>query len=400
MDIGRLDPDLLRSAFIRSWLTQAKPTGGLNSPVLSDRSPAWAQWFLEQATTVTGARDRSYPAVLLPGEFYDPRNTGALQPPHLEISQRVLRTADETFPTRLALMGNGLLAPRWIVPEVISVRKALFADTGTSVLPLAAALADATSEIHAHAAAIRTALQPHWEQVQQAISENHPVLQECVATAITPDEFTPAFQAARRFNLTASIEPGLRERFTTHLARRVGIWTVTAQHQNGNITAGTITPRLTRNSVLFDETLAPQHESPLANLVGVALLTRIAVRVAGLDPKFHASAAPLRGSRQPVLWKAMPAAAGARLPEASPESAARVVLLCADADDAWHQLTAWSASNNIDLMTEQEAFATAFEQIRSRVERAETPERTDIDTLLPIGWGNGRVIRVTVRHNI
>ena len=65
-----------------------------------------------------------------------------------------------------------------------------------------------------------------------------------------------------------------------------------------------------------------------------------------------------------------------------------------DAEQAWVMLERWAGEANLLTIT-QEAFRAAHANALRYLRRAETPDRDDINVLLPLAWNNGKVLRVT-----
>ena len=392
-------PRLLAEPFIGSWMASAKPSGPLHTSVMHERSERWAQWFLESIATMSSAKGRSYPAVLLPGDFYRKPGSPPAPQPHLEMSRATLRTSDRWFPGRLALIGNGLHFPQVVFQEVTAMRRALFTGVGQDLSRPLVELSASSAAVAAHAAAARTLLADSWDIVQTALIGDDPRILQCFTTPFSTKELANVFPPAITLNLEAHLEPVLAEQAGKNVTRRLGIWTLTGHpSRSPQFSLGVITPRLTRNSLLRDDRFDPAGESPAANIVTAALLYRVADALLNASPGNVEVTVPA-GMRPPVQFTQMPAKAGARLPEASPAAAARFVAAFPTSRAAWDALTGWATSQGAALALDEESFAAAFARAHQAVTRAEDPRRSDIDLLLPIGWSqNARVIRVTIRH--
>jgi hypothetical protein len=103
------------------------------------------------------------------------------------------------------------------------------------------------------------------------------------------------------------------------------------------------------------------------------------------------------GAKVPGSYlRAVVAQVGAKLPEASLESAAQFVRTYPDADAAWQVLSAWGERTKSVLTVREEGFREAHRRIQRFIKRAEEPERDDINVLLPLAWdAQSRVVRVT-----
>ena len=402
-DAGAGRGRLMRTPWVASWVGQAR-RGDLADGDPVRRASAWANWAAAALGEISNGR-RSYPALRLAGEFYDPHGTGGKSHPHLEVPERVLRRPDGEFPTRLAQAGAGLSFPYWRYDEVFAVRRSVF---NTPVGPVGefvevvddrrGALRDGLTVLGRYAA-------PNWGQVAGLIIADADGLVADACDDFGPTEVASWLPAAERFSVHVRFDAELRERNGAWASRRVGVWQLHGVTPGGDeFGFGVITPRLTANSLFTDPMFDPEHESPAACLVRSLVLRRIIERHLGGgrlvkhrigDPV--PEIAEVRAGSFGHL-RAVPAQPGQKLPEASLSSAVAFLDAYRDPEAGWAALSAWSERGFLLTVT-QEAFLDAHRRAARALRRAEEPERGDVDCLLPIAWdnrdGHAQVVRVT-----
>ena len=393
-----LQAKLLVRPFYSSFVGRARSDADLADPVFGRRASAWARWAVTSAAEMTGVSDRSYTALVLEGQFHNPKTWASPTEirPHLEIPARVLRTADAEFPDRLALMGNGLRFPWWLYSEVKALRRCLFTDTACSVVDLVglltrhrAVLVDAVSELSRVAA-------PHWPKVEQLLLDMEGSdLHESATGNVSVEELAEFFPAAEQMRLRAVYDARLRDESGLHAARRVGVWRLYAgSDDEAGCVTGVVTPRLTANSQFSDPLFRPDTESPAALLLRGLLLRRLIDRHLGAvsspmvvpSPPLNSPAAGLRG---------VPARVGAKIPEASLEAAVKFMQAHPDPVGAWAAVCAWADRTGGLLTVTEQAYLQAHQAASRFVRRAENPDRDDVNVVLPLAWLDSNVVRLT-----
>jgi hypothetical protein len=394
--------ELLRKPFIASWFHRARQADQ-RDPDPARRAAAWAQWALTSMSPMTGNSDRPYTALTLPGKFYDPRGTGPTVRPHLEIPAGLFDRAAPEFPDRLAQLGNGLLFPWWIIPEVMAVKRALFS-TGRG------SIADLVELLNSRRPALVDALTPmtgaagrRWTLVEGDLL-NSPAELGPVATApFTEAEVADYLPPAAELKLTVEFDAKLRESSNGGASRRVGVWRISGE-AGEPFTLGVITPRLTRGSLFNDPLFAADREAPAALLVRGLLLRRL-LRTAlggGVGVPVAEPAAAVRAQAGPRL-RAIVARVGDKLPEAGVASAVHFLQTYPEPEDAWRVLSDWGASSPAGgegrravLTVSEDGFKAAHRAALRALRRAEEPQRDDINVVLPLAWDSrSRVVRVT-----
>lgn len=390
---------LVTTPFVASWIGDARPGGDKTSADIGRRKAGWATWAVENLVELTGARERSYTAIALEGKFHDPRGTGPLTRPHLEIPQWVIDSPDPHFPHRLAMAGNGLAFPWWLMSEVTAVRRAIFNGRGGDPTDLFGTLEQHRPQLEAALATATDTAGRNWGTIEQLIMGSDDGL---VADA------TGNFGAAdinellhgTNLSLTVTYDQKLLDISGSWASRRVGVWQIAATSPDGTaVKVGVCTPRLTANSQFRDPLFAPATESPAALLVRTLLLRRLArnhlgISTGALTPPKVAPAPPARTAAGHL--RAVPAKVGARLPEASTESAVNFLHTHPDPHQAWAALTEWAIRTHTLLTVSEEGFTASHKRASRFLRRAEDPERDDVNVLLPLGWDDRqRVVRVT-----
>lgn len=384
---------LLTTPFFGSWIGKARP-GEKTSSDPQTRTAAWAHWAVENAVEMTGSTGRSYPALLLPGRFYDPKGIGPKLRPHLEIPSRVLKREDPSFPARLALMGNALLFNFWLPGEVTAARRALFGQ-GADPSEVFDLLWSAWKELRATVSRLLDRVGPSWHVVEELMVTSDPALTEAATGDFGRDEVEGFFPSAAGFSLEVRFDRRLREESGVWAARRVGVWQVSGSSGTGRFSFGVLTPRLTANSMFRDELFLPERESPASLLVRGLVLSRVGSAVLDHDAGVTVPA-PESGKRPGYFLRAVPARVGAALPEASLSAAVKYLQAYPDAEEAWKALEDWATRTGSLLTVTRDGYLAAHRRARRFVSRAEDPEREDIDVILPLAWDRkSRVVRVT-----
>lgn len=396
---------ILTTPFVRSWIGLARP-GDLGDPNFDQRVAAWAAWAAEALVGVKGYRD--YPALALPGKFYDPKGTGEMKAlPHLEISAAKMQQADPEFPKRLALAGNGLHFPWWVYPEVVATKRALFGGPGGSIEGLVDLLVPRSQSLRDGLTLLRDACRPQWSTVEELLvtsSGDGLVGDACGDFDVAEvDAYLPG---ARQLQLRVVFEEKLREKSGVWAARRVGVWQLVGESGGEEFSTPVITPRLTANSTLNDPMFTPETEGLAALLVRALVLRRIARKHLSIQPQVQnhrigvpaptfTSAVEQKPASKVAHLRGIVAAIGEKTPEGSTQAAVGFLQAHDSAEEAWKALVDW-AGHNRTLTVSRETFLNAFRNAKLAVRRAEEPERDDINLILPLAWDEkGRVVRAT-----
>lgn len=361
----------------------------------SRRSAAWAHWAVRSTRVFSGAQERSYVGLLLPGRFHDPLRTGPELLPHLEISDARLRSPDPSFPDRLAQAGNGLLFPWWVYQEVTAVRRALLRTGSGDVSELSAALWRLRPGMSDMLAGSSESFASQWPRVEHALVADLERVAPLVVSGFSVEEVARVAPSLAGLRVSVRFEPGLLERSGPRAARRVGVWSVDAEGESGACSLGVVTPRLTANSLFRDRMFDASSEAPAALLVRLLLMRRLSEGLVGLSLGGEV-VREQRAGRSPFL-RAVVSAPGAKLPEASPSAAVHLLQSFPEGRDAWALLEAWASEGGMVLTVSEAAFLSAHANALRFVRRAEEPSRDDIDVVLPLAWDpSGRVVRVTL----
>ena len=387
MGANRIHDAVLVSPWTASWLARARP-GDLYDPSFARRTGAWAQWAAERLEVVSGLSERRYPALVLPGVFFQSSPASRVRP-HIEIPRRVLDGADPGFPTRLAAAGNGLLFPSWLPEEVIAIKRALFGGGASDPSDIVALLAAARGPLTSRLSSLSATLARQWSTIEAALVSDPGPVSAKITAGFTGDEVSSVLPSLAGYTTRITFDTRLAEAAGPRAARRVGVWVLSASDGTDETRTAAVTPRLTRSSLFTDPLFLPPTEAPAALLVRVLLLSRLLELP---HTSVGLPAAPARG------FRLMPAAAGKALPEASEEAAAVFVQTFDNAAAAWTALTTWAASRpeRLVLTVSQAGFEASYATVARAVRRAVPPSRDDINVILPVGWSGGkRVVRVT-----
>lgn len=384
---------MLQTPWVSSWFGRARP-GDRYDTDGDRRAAAWAHWAVGALSEMTGAQERSYPALVLEGKFHaNGQSASALVRPHLEIPSRVLSAPDSMFPDRVAQMGNALAFPYWIVPEVTAVRRALFNVPGGDISGVVGALNARRGALDAAVATLAAQAAPAWDMVEELLVGDPDALEAITCGDISTDEVASFLPVARDHDLSIRFDAKLIETSRGPVSRRLGVWQLHGSDSTGmRFALGVVTPRLTANSQFHDTHFAIAKESPAALLVRGLLLRRLLERVIGQGSS--TSVAETAGTPTTYLRSSL-AQVGQKLPEASVRGAVQFLQAYPDPDSAWQVLEEWAGRTGTLLTVREEQFREAHRRALRFVRRAEEPERDDVNVILPLGWDEkSRVVRV------
>lgn len=393
---------LAATQFVASWIGRARP-GDPYDVDPARRAAAWAHWMFTSMSPMTGMSDRPYVGLVLPGQFYDPKGTGPKVRPHLEIPAHLFERTDQQFPDRLAQMGNGLLFPWWLVPEVLAARRALFSVPRMSPADLIDTLNQRRVSLLIALTQLRESAANIWPAVEEHLISEPAKLGPLAAGPFSTEQIATFWAPAADLGLRVEFDDKLAEKAGTWVSRRVGVWRLVCENDAGTAVLGTITPRLTRSSLFTDPLFDPATEAPAAMLVRGLVLRRVLgafdpaagnTAVPALDPKPRAPGAGLR---------AVVARVGDKLPVASTAAAVRFLRAYPDPSDAWEALSAWASARGTAeeprqavLTVSRDGFSAAHRSALRAIQRAEDPDRDDINVVLPLAWdASNRIVRVT-----
>lgn len=390
-------PNLLATPFVSSWFGTARKETSRFSSNFELRTQAWAQWALESIVEMVGARDRAYPAIVLEGKFHDPKGTGPLVTPHLEIPTWVLEKPEPHFPAKLAAAGSGLAFPWWLIPEVTAVKRSIFSGGWGDPSFLLEALGRRRSQLAAHVDALADMCAPTWGQVEELLMNTADGLSKTVTSGFSTEEISTLLPEAKEMSLEVQYDERLAEKSQQWASRRVGVWTLRGSEGKRNYSVPAVTPRLTANSQFNDPLFHVKREAPAALLVRALLLRRLASQHLGLNPdsaEVAEVAAPARNTGTHL--RALSARVGSKLPEASPESAVGFLTTYPLGVDAWAVLTEFAERAETALTVDKTGFLASHKRASGFVRRLADPDRDDINVLLPLGWDkHERVVRIT-----
>jgi hypothetical protein len=380
---------LVTTPLISSFLGAARE-GDLHDEDQGRRASAWAHWAIQNLGELRGREDRVYVALMLPGKFYDPRGSGISLPPHIELPNWALERSDVDFAARLGQLGNTALFEWWLVPEVTALRRSLFSPTGPGVATLIEQIAAHRAGLVGALHSLNQTVSSQWTVIERMQAAHPETLASALTEPFSSEEITRLFPPASRLGLELQFDQKLADSAGMWCSRRVGAWRLQLGDMGG--TLGVSTPRLTTNSLFKDSLFSPERESASALLVRSVLLRRLAWRF--LDVSVPEAVRPDRDENSYHL-RAVVAQVGAKLPEASVESAVNFVQQYEQTSDAWEALSKWASGGHLITVTRDD-FGKAFTRVRQNIRRAETPDRVDINQVLPLAWDSkSRVVRVT-----
>lgn len=389
-----LQAKILPSPFVSSFVGRARE-GGLHDPDPQRRASAWARWAIDSLEEFKGLSDREYVGLVLPGRFHDLGRNALPVRPHLEIPRRVLLQPDDEFPDRLAHCGNALHFPWWVIPEVTALRRAIFNTPDGSISPLLDVLNAHRGALLAAVEELNHAVGQGWPTVEEKLVASPHSLLEVVTGDFSTDEISAFLPPAAGLELRVMFDAQLRETSKEWAVRRLGVWQLRTGSGASEAALGVITPRLTRNSLFADSLFAATDEAPASLFVRCLLLRRLLRTV--LSEEHDARLVPdptAPGTGGPHL-RAVVARPGAKLPEASIEAAVHFLQTYPDAESGWAVLQRWAGDTYL-LTVAKEGFLAAHRNALRFLRRAETPERDDVNVLLPLAWDDkSRVVRVT-----
>lgn len=389
-----LQAKILPSPFLSSFVGRARE-GSRHDTDPQRRAAAWARWAVDSLEEFKGLSDREYVGLVLPGRFHDLGRNAVPVRPHLEIPRRVLAQADDEFPDRLAHAGNALEFPWWVVAEVTALRRAVFNTPDGSIAPLLETLTAHRGALLAAVEELNAAVGQGWQTVEEKLVAAPHSLLDIVTGDFSTDEVAAFFPPATGLQLRVVFDAQLRETSKEWAVRRLGVWQIRTGSGGAEAALGVITPRLTRNSLFVDPLFSAIDEAPASLFVRCLLLRRLLRTVLSAEHDSRLVPDPSTpGTGGPHL-RAVVARPGAKLPEASIEAAVHFLQTYPDAENGWAALQRWAGETYL-LTVAKEGFLAAHRNALRFLRRAETPERDDVNVLLPLAWDDkSRVVRVT-----
>jgi len=396
MEDRTIQAKLLPSAFFSSFVGRSRP-GDLHSDNPSVRAAAWASWAISAVTEMSGMTDRSYAAFVLDGKFYDPKGTGPQVRPHLEIPARRLAKGDVEFPDRLALMGNALSFPWWVLSEVTAVRRALFNTPDTSIAEVRDLFNASAEPLRVALGEIVAAVTPKWSIIESLLVQAGEDLAWDAAGDFSVAEVAEYFPAGAGLCLEVSYDAKLRDKNRQWSARRVGVWQISGIDSAGErFSLGVVTPRLTASSLFKDPLFDPATESSAALLVRGLLLKRLASNHLKNAQDWQVGEPENHDEAPKPRLRTIVAQPGKKLPEASLAAAVHFLQSYPEAEEAYDALEKYAKRTGALLTIAKEGFCAAHRNALRYLRRAEDPEREDVNIVLPLGWDEkSRVVRFT-----
>lgn len=291
-------------------------------------------------------------------------------------------------------MGNGLLFPWWVYPEVTAVRRALLGNGSGDISEFSDLLWRLRPGLSDMLSGFVSSFVKQWPKVEHALVADLAGVSPLVVSDFSAADVAAVSPSLGRMGVSVKFEPGLLDRSGDRAARRVGVWLVSASSDSGACSLGAVTPRLTANSLFRDRMFDASTEGPAALLVRVLLVRRLAEGVAGLRLAGEV-VEERRPGREPFL-RSVVASAGAKLPEASIASAVHFLQSFPEGADAWEFLERWASEGGMVLTVSEASFRMAHANALRFVRRADSPSRDDVNVVLPLAWDQaGRVVRAT-----
>lgn len=380
MKVSSLSPDqraeLFSSPFVSSWAARSRPGERATSDVRVSAG-AWASWALLSFVEVSSER-RSYFALNLEGRLY--RSGRLHDAAHLEVPAWRWGVTEPLFPDRLAYAGAAMRFPSLVFDEVAAMRRGVFASgTSDTLVSTLSARADRMRE----ALAVLTGrMAPHVPALPLTTAPES--LSNVICEPFSSGELSAVLPEAAGWQLT--LDTKLVASSGRFLSRRMHVWRLV--DDAGSLLA--VTPRLTVGSLLIDNLFSPSSESPAAAFTRLALLSRLA-EIIDVDPSGVMPPPPPADG----FLRTVPVRDGGKTPSASVESAVAFALRFPNASEAYRRLEEL-ASGRFTLVVSKASFCASHERILGCVQRAEDPERGDVDTVLPLVVGSdGAVSRVS-----
>jgi hypothetical protein len=354
------------------------------------RSQAVGYWMLNSLTRFTGQDSREYIGIQLPGEFYDPLGFGKALKPHIEIPESILKKSDANFLDKLTLLGSGLHFKWWILPEVLSIRRALFRESSGTVLYFIKAVEPSRDDLVNTIRSQQDKLRDNWGYIAEEIAIKSKDFALEVFGVINSNEISTYLPIDISQNLKIRLEKKVDGEDITKTARRVNAWVI----EGASFKCAAITPRLTYGSIFKDEVFSLEKESIAALLVRGLVINRVSKRFNLGEEKVLIQPTALS-----THLRAIPAKIGQKIPEASFTRAIRFVTDYQEPAIAWSRLEEWARESYI-LTISKEVFYKSFLEIAKRIDKMEELDQDDVNNVLPLAWSkSGKITRVSYSRN-
>lgn len=389
MDRDNLQVDLIKTTFVNSFIGMCVE-GNINSATHRERAQALGSWCVRSLGYFTGIKERGYIAIKLPGEFYDPKGIGGNIKPHLELSEKILKSSDPQFPDRLAILGSGIEFKWWVLPEIYAIKRVLLKDGFGDVRSFAISLENHREGLLKALNTQSARMQSVWGKVSEEIVIDPQGFGDYLYAPFSAQEINSYFPSKISETLSISLDEKLRDDDRTRTARRVGVWLI----KGGDFAVGCITPRLTFSSNFVDNVFKPEGESSTALLIRGLVMNRLSNRYLGNSKVAVVVNKPLN-----THLKKLPAKIGQKIPESSVLSGVRFVTDFPDPLNAWSKLSSW-CSDELIITVSYDSFAKSHSKILNKISKIEEVEQDDINNVLPLVWSPaGKIIRVSYSRN-
>lgn len=367
------------------------------------RAEAWASWGLKSLVQIeTGIR--SYPAIILDGAFYRPQGRDdAATKPHIEIPAHALLRQDDEIAMRLGQAGNALSFAWFIASEVIAMKRVIFNHPEGQVSDFVYEVAKRRNQLILTLERLNKLAENYWAIVEEVLLSAPEDFIEIAAGSFSTRDVATLVPELEKFNIECVFESKLLDQDNMWVAKRIGVWQFRGIDANGKrFSIGALSPRLTRNSTLKDPHFAPGRESAVALLLRVLVMRRIVEDVFKLNANVEPISPDVVTGQDAVYLRAKMAKPGGEFPEAAKEGAAAFLNAFPDSSAAWVELASWAVQEGSGKIREtpyvltvtEESFKSSFERVKKALHRVETPERRDIDAILPMVWSGSQVGRV------
>jgi hypothetical protein len=354
------------------------------------RKQAYAGYIIKNLILTYGA-EREYVAIKLPGKFFSKGVDTHNLTPHIEIPERFLDSSGADFLIKISNMGNGIHFNFLTTNEVTAIKRSLFINSNHGKNnEFLAELSTYRESLISNYKDLLALAERQWVAIELFLNEEGKETSDLVRDGFEP-LLVKILPWASKYQLEIKFDSKLSDISGESLGKRIGIYSV-ANKKDINLAA--VTPRLTKNSLFKDKLFNADQESTLAILVRTLVLTSIVNKIFK-DTKTKTITRDELYYRSNGHLRAIPAKAGAPLPEPSKRACINLTAAFREGETAYAEIKKWCGSEYTLTIKEAE-FKESYKKILYEIHRLGELDQRDVNIVLPIIWGSdGSISRLT-----
>ena len=354
------------------------------------RKQAYAGYIIKNLILTYGA-EREYVAIKLPGKFFSQGSDTHNLTPHIEIPERFLDGAGDDFLIKISNIGNGIHFNFLTTNEVTAIKRSLFVNSSHSKnVEFLDELSTYRESLISNYKDLLALAERQWVAIELFLNEEGKETSDLVRDGFE-SLLVSILPWASKYQLEIKFDSKLSDISGESLGKRIGIYSLCNKK---DINLAAVTPRLTKNSLFKDKLFIVEQESTLAILVRTLVLSSIVNKIFK-DTKTKTVTRDELYYRRNGHLRAIPAKAGAPLPEPSKRACINLTAAFRESKSAYDEIKKWCGSDYTLTIKEAE-FTESYNKILYEIHRLGEIDQRDVNIVLPIIWGSeGSISRLT-----